>query len=182
MADKSFLAWPFFDDDHRSLANELEEWARENLPPLLKGSEDSLDAVYACVRRIVGAMGQAGLLRVCVPSAYGGARNNLDVRSLCLAREIMGRSSGLADFALAMQGLGSAPITLYGREDQKRSILPRVVAGTALAAFALSEPDAGSDVGAISATATRDGNSWRLDGIKTWISNAGLAAPSAASG
>jgi len=176
MADKSFLAWPFFDDDHRSLANELEEWARENLPPLLKGSEDSLDAVYACVRRIVGAMGQAGLLRVCVPSAYGGARNNLDVRSLCLAREIMGRASGLADFALAMQGLGSAPITLFGREDQKRSILPRVAAGTALAAFALSEPDAGSDVGAISATATRDGNSWRLDGIKTWISNAGLAA------
>jgi len=176
MADKSFLAWPFFDDDHRSLANELEEWARENLPPLLKGSEDSLDAVYACVRRIVGAMGQAGLLRVCVPSAYGGARNNLDVRSLCLAREILGRSSGLADFALAMQGLGSAPITLFGREDQKRSILPRVAAGTALAAFALSEPDAGSDVGAISATATRDGNSWRLDGIKTWISNAGLAA------
>jgi len=176
MADKSFLAWPFFDDDHRSLASELERWAREDLPPLLKGSEDSLDAVYACVRRIVGAMGQAGLLRVCVPGAYGGARNNLDVRSLCLAREIMGRASGLADFALAMQGLGSAPITLYGREDQKRSTLPRVVAGTALAAFALSEPDAGSDVGAISATATRDGNSWRLDGIKTWISNAGLAA------
>lgn len=176
MADKSFLAWPFFDDDHRSLANELERWAREDLPPLLKGSEDNLDAVYACVRRIVGAMGQAGLLRVCVPGAYGGARENLDVRSLCLAREIMGRASGLADFALAMQGLGSAPITLYGREDQKRSILPRVAAGTALAAFALSEPDAGSDVGAISATATRDGNSWRLDGIKTWISNAGLAA------
>ena len=176
MADKSFLAWPFFDDDHRSLANELERWAREDLPPLLKGSEDSLDAVYACVRRIVEAMGQAGLLRVCVPRAYGGARDNLDVRSLCLAREIMGRASGLADFALAMQGLGSAPITLYGREDQKRSILPRVAAGTALAAFALSEPDAGSDVGAISTTATRDGNSWRLDGIKTWISNAGLAA------
>ncbi|MGO9590814.1 MAG: acyl-CoA dehydrogenase family protein [Candidatus Acidiferrales bacterium] len=176
MADKSFLAWPFFDDDHRSLANELERWAREDLPPLLKSSEDSLDAVYACVRRIVGAMGQAGLLRVCVPGAYGGGRENLDVRSLCLAREVMGRASGLADFALAMQGLGSAPITLYGREDQKRSILPRVVAGTALAAFALSEPDAGSDVGAISTTATRDGNSWRLDGIKTWISNAGLAA------
>lgn len=176
MADKSFLAWPFFDDDHRSLANELERWAREDVPPLLKGSEDSLDAVYACVRRIVEAMGQAGLLRVCVPRAYGGARDNVDVRSLCLAREIMGRASGLADFALAMQGLGSAPITLYGREDQKRSILPRVAAGTALAAFALSEPDAGSDVGAISTTATRDGNSWRLEGIKTWISNAGLAA------
>jgi len=176
MADKSFLAWPFFDDGHRSLADELERWARQTLPPLLKGSEESLDAVYQCVSRLVAEMGRAKLLRVCVPRAYGGARDDLDVRSLCLAREIMGRASGLADFALAMQGLGSAPITLYGREDQKRSILPRVAAGTALAAFALSEPDAGSDVSAISTTATRDGNFWRLDGVKTWISNAGLAA------
>jgi acyl-CoA dehydrogenase len=176
MADKSFLSWPFFDDGHRSLAGELERWSAEALPPLLKGSEDNLDAVYACVRRIVGEMGRAGVLRVCVPRAYGGTRENLDVRSLSLAREIMGRASGLADFALAMQGLGSAPISLYGREDQKRSILPRVAAGTALAAFALSEPDAGSDVGAISTTAKLDGNFWRLDGVKTWISNAGLAA------
>jgi len=176
MADKSFLAWPFFDDGHRSLANDLEKWARATLPALLQGAEASLDAVYACVRHIVEEMGRAGLLRVCVPRAYGGAQENLDVRSLCLAREIMGRASGLADFALAMQGLGSAPITLYGREDQKRSILPRVAAGTALAAFALSEPDAGSDVSAISTTARRDGSSWRLDGVKTWISNAGLAA------
>jgi acyl-CoA dehydrogenase len=176
MADKTFLAWPFFDDGHRALAAELERWAGESLPPLLEGSEESLDAVYACVRRLVEAFGKAGLLRVCVPRAYGGGREKLDVRSLCLAREIMGRASGLADFALAMQGLGSAPITLYGREDQKRSILPRVAAGTALAAFALSEPDAGSDVSAISTTAARDGNSWRLNGVKTWISNAGLAA------
>ena len=176
MADKSFLAWPFFDDDHRKLAGELERWAGSALPPLLEGSEDSLDAVYACVRRIAAELGKSGLLRVCVPRAYGGERENLDVRGLCLAREIMGRASGLADFALAMQGLGSAPITLYGREDQKRSILPRVAAGTALAAFALSEPDAGSDVGAIATTATRDGKSWRLDGVKTWISNAGIAA------
>jgi len=176
MADKSFLAWPFFDEDHRRLAEELERWAQEALPPLTHGSEDSLDAVYACVRRIVEEMGHARLLRVCIPRSYGGARETLDVRSLCLAREIMGRASGLADFALAMQGLGSAPITLYGREDQKRSVLPRVAAGTALAAFALSEPDAGSDVSAIATTATRDGNFWRLDGMKTWISNAGLAA------
>ncbi len=176
MADKTFLAWPFFDDAHRSLAGELERWASETLPPLLEGSEDSSNAVYACVQRIVAELGKAGLLRVCVPKAYGGERENLDVRSLCLAREIMGRASGLADFALAMQGLGSAPVTLYGREDQKRSMLPRVAAGTALAAFALSEPDAGSDVSAISTTATRDGNFWRLDGVKTWISNAGLAA------
>ncbi|MGD1210802.1 MAG: acyl-CoA dehydrogenase family protein [Candidatus Acidiferrales bacterium] len=176
MADKSFLAWPFFDDGHRNLAGELERWVGNVLPPLLEGSEDSLDAVYACVGRLVAELGKSGLLRVCVPRAYGGERENLDVRSLCLAREIMGRASGLADFALAMQGLGSAPITLYGREDQKRSILPRVAAGTALAAFALSEPDAGSDVSAISTTAARDGKFWRLDGVKTWISNAGLAA------
>jgi acyl-CoA dehydrogenase len=176
MADKSFLAWPFFDDGHRSLADELERWARAALPALLKGSEDGLSAVYVCVRRIVEEMGRAHILRVCVPRMYGGARDHLDVRSLCLSREILGRASGLADFALAMQGLGSAPITLYGREDQKRSILPRVADGTALAAFALSEPDAGSDVSAISTTATRDGNFWRLDGVKTWISNAGLAA------
>jgi acyl-CoA dehydrogenase len=176
MVDKSFLAWPFFDNDHRSLAGELERWAGVRLPPLLEGSEESPDAVYACVRRIVEEMGRERLLRVCVPRAYGGAREHLDVRSLCLAREIMGRNSGLADFALAMQGLGSTPIALFGREDQKRSILPRVASGTAIAAFALSEPDAGSDVSAIATTATRDSNSWRLDGVKTWISNAGLAA------
>ncbi|HXJ16038.1 MAG TPA: acyl-CoA dehydrogenase family protein, partial [Candidatus Polarisedimenticolia bacterium] len=139
MPDKTFLTWPFFDDGHRSLAAELERWAGEFLPPLLEGSEENLDAVYACVRRIVEALGKSGLLRVCVPGAYGGGRSNLDVRSLCLAREILGRASGLADFALAMQGLGSAPITLYGNEDQKRSTLPRVAAGTAIAAFALSE-------------------------------------------
>jgi acyl-CoA dehydrogenase len=176
MADKSFLEWPFFDDGHRGLAQELERWANETAPRLLERAEDSLDSVYACVRRIVEELGRAGLLRVCVPGAYGGARENLDVRSLSLAREIMGRASGLADFALAMQGLGSAPISLFGREDQKRSILPAVANGTALAAFALSEPDAGSDVSAISTTAKRDGKFWRLDGVKTWISNAGLAA------
>lgn len=176
MADKSFLAWPFFDDEHRSLAAELERWVANVLPPLLDGSEDSSDAVYSCVRKLVAELGKVGLLRICVPRAYGGERENLDVRSLCLAREIMGRASGLADFALAMQGLASAPITLYGREDQKCSILPRVAAGQAIAAFALSEPDAGSDVSAISTTATRDDHSWRLNGVKTWISNAGLAA------
>lgn len=176
MADTSFLAWPFFDDGHRSLAGELEKWAQEILPPLLAGSEESPQALYSCVRRIVAELGKARLLRVCVPQLYGGARGGLDVRSLCLAREIMGRASGLADFALAMQGLGSAPVSLYGREEQKRSLLPGVAAGTTLAAFALSEPDAGSDVSAVSTTATREGNAWRLDGVKTWISNAGLAA------
>ncbi len=176
MADTSYLSWPFFDDGHRDFAREVDRWAAEVLPRLLTGSEDSPDAVYTCVSRLVAELGKAGLLRVCVPGAYGGLRENLDVRSLCLAREILGRASGLADFALAMQGLGSVPITLYGREDQKRSFLPRVVAGSAVAAFALSEPDAGSDVAAITTTAMREGDSWRLDGIKTWVSNGGLAS------
>jgi len=175
MADTSYLAWPFFDDGHRDFAREVERWAAEALPPLLAGAEENTDAVYACVARLVAELGKAGLLRVCVPGAYGGLRENLDVRSLCLAREILGRASGLADFALAMQGLGSVPITLYGSEDQKRSFLPRVAAGSAIAAFALSEPDAGSDVAAVTTTAAREGDSWRLDGVKTWISNGGLA-------
>jgi len=176
MADTSYLAWPFFDDGHRDFARETERWAAQALPRLLAGAEDSSDAVYACVARLVAEMGKAGLLRVCVARAYGGLREDLDVRSLCLAREILGRASGLADFALAMQGLGSVPITLFGSEDQKRSFLPRVVAGSAVAAFALSEPDAGSDAAAVTTTATREGDSWRLDGIKTWISNGGLAS------
>jgi acyl-CoA dehydrogenase len=176
MADTSYLAWPFFDDGHRAHAREVERWAAQSLPPLLSGAEDSSDSVYACVARLVAEMGKAGLLRVCVPAAYGGLREKLDVRSLCLAREILGRASGLADFALAMQGLGSVPITLYGSETQKRSFLPRVAAGSAIAAFALSEPDAGSDVAAVATTAVRDGGSFRLDGTKTWISNGGLAS------
>jgi acyl-CoA dehydrogenase len=169
------LAWPFFDDGHRALAPELEAWAAQALPPLLEGAEHDLDAVHACVRRLVAELGRAGLLRVCVPAAYGGLRERLDVRSLCLARETLGRASGLADFALAMQGLGSAPVTLFGNHAQKLALLPGIAAGTTIGAFALSEPDAGSDVAAISTTAQRVEGGWRLDGVKTWISNAGIA-------
>jgi acyl-CoA dehydrogenase len=176
MADTSYLAWPFFDDGHRAHAREVENWAQQALPPLLSGAEDGSLAMYACVDRLVAEMGRAGLLRVCVPAAYGGSRESLDVRSLCLAREILARASGLADFALAMQGLGSVPITLFGSEAQKRSFLPRVAAGSAIAAFALSEPEAGSDAAAIATTAARQGDSWCLDGTKTWISNGGLAS------
>lgn len=175
MADASFLAWPFFDDEHRSEAQALERWAKEALPPLLEGAENDADAVYACVARLVRELGKAGWLRACVPAAYGGLREKLDARSLCIARETLARAASLADFAFAMQGLSSTPITLFGREEQKRAILPRIASGNAIAAFALSEPDAGSDVAAIATTATRDGDGWRLDGVKTWISNAGLA-------
>lgn len=176
MSDQSFLAWPFFDDGHRDLVADLERWVADVLPPLLADTgESEADAAYSCVKRLVPALGKSGLLRVCVPKAYGGLRDTLDVRSIAVAREILARSAGLADFALAMQGLGSAPISLYGRDDQKLSILPRIASGTVLGAFALSEPDAGSDVGAIATTATPDGEYWRLNGTKTWISNAGIA-------
>lgn len=175
MPDASHLAWPFFDEGHRQQARDVERWTAEALPRLLDGAEGDLDAVYACVGRLVAELGTAGLLRVCVPAAYGGVRDQLDVRSLCLTREILARASGLADFAFAMQGLGSVPVSLAGSEEQKQSILPRIAAGTLIGAFALSEPDAGSDVGAITTRATRDGDAWRLDGVKTWISNAGLA-------
>lgn len=169
------LAWPFFDDGHRALAADYRRWATEDLPPLLEGAEASLDAVYACVRRLVTGLGRAGLLRACVPAAYGGLREGFDVRSVSIGRETLARASGLADFALAMQGLGSAPVTLFGSEAQKRALLPGVASGETVTAFALSEPDAGSDVAAMSATATRVGGGWRLDGVKTWISNCGLA-------
>lgn len=175
MSDSSFLAWPFFDDDHRDFAARLERWAAHALPQLLAGAEGNSDDVYACVARLVSELGKAGWLRACVPAAHGGLREQVDVRSLCLAREILARVSGLADFALAMQGLGSVPISLYGSDEQKRAYLPRVAEGAAVAAFALSEPEAGSDVAAVAATAARDSNGWRLDGMKTWISNGGLA-------
>jgi len=175
MADQSFLAWPFFDEEHRKLARSLDDWATHALAPMLQGADRDLDAVYACSGRLVRALGEAGWLRACVPAAYGGSRETLDVRSLCLAREILARHSGLADFAFAMQGLSSAPVSLFGGAAQKRSVLPAIAAGKAIGAFALSEPDAGSDVGAIATTATRERDGWRLDGVKTWISNAGLA-------
>ena len=179
MADRTYLSWPFFDDGHRALADELEAWTAERLPALLAHDEANLDSVYACVGNLVRELGRAGLLRVCVPGAYGGASaqagKGIDVRSLALARETLGRASGLADFALAMQGLGSAPVSLFGNDAQKAALLPGVARGELIAAFALSEPDAGSDVAALSTTARRDGDGFVLDGVKTWISNGGLA-------
>jgi acyl-CoA dehydrogenase len=175
MSDQTFLGWPFFDDGHRAYAAAVEQWAASGLPLLAESEEGDLDAVYRYVGTLVRALGDAGLLRACVPAAYGGSRDEVDVRSLCLARETLARASGLADFAFAMQGLGSAPVSLFGTEAQKQSVLPAVASGARIAAFALSEPDAGSDVAAIATTAVRDGGDWRLTGIKTWISNGGLA-------
>ncbi|MBE7417934.1 MAG: acyl-CoA dehydrogenase family protein [Ideonella sp.] len=174
-ADHAHLAWPFFDDAHRAYARELDAWCAGALPALEHGVGDDDEAACAHVRRLVRELGRAGLLRACVPAAYGGAREQVDVRALALARETLACASGLADFALAMQGLGSVPVSLYGSEAHKRALLPRVASGEAIAAFALSEPDAGSDVAAMSATAVRDGSGWRLNGVKTWISNGPIA-------
>jgi acyl-CoA dehydrogenase len=165
MADRSYLAWPFLEDRHRALADEAEAWAAAELTAA--HDEHAIDA--ACID-LAARMGRANLLRHCVPED-----GRMDVRSLCLLREIFGRHDALSDFVYAMQGLGTGSITLYGTQEQKDRFLPAVRAGDSLAAFALSEPDAGSDVGAMACTATRVATGWRLDGEKTWISNGGIA-------
>lgn len=164
------LTWPFFDENHRNLARDLNAWTADR--PFQTG--DDTDVERIC-RSLVADLGSAGWLRYCVAREYGGARDAIDVRSLCLMRENLARSSGLADFAFAMQGLGSGAISLGGSIKQKRKYLPQVAAGKLIAAFALSEADAGSDVGALAATARRDGDHYVLDGDKTWISNGGIA-------
>ncbi len=171
MADRTFLAWPFFEDAHRDLAVRLEPWIAAEVAPHQHDEHD----IDALTRTFVAKLGTAGWLRYCVPAAYGGIHDKLDVRSLCLLRETLARTSGLADFAFAMQGLGTASISLYGSDALKRHYLPPVAAGERLAAFALSEPEAGSDVGAMRATARREGDVFVLDGTKTWISNGGIA-------
>jgi acyl-CoA dehydrogenase len=171
MADRTFLSWPFFDEAHRDLATKLDAWTAQHIAPH-EHDESDVDALSA---KFVRMLGEAGWLRYAVPKAHGGYFDKLDVRSLCLIRETLGRTSGLADFAFAIQGLGSASIALFGSEALKRRYLPRVCAGTQIAAFALSEPEGGSDVSALRMTARHDGDSYVLDGSKTWISNGGIA-------
>ena len=164
------LSWPFFDDGHRHFAETLTRWANSNLPSLL---HEDIDA--ACRAR-VKALGEAGVLKAVVPAEHGGLHHRLDVRTLCLAREILAFRDGLCDFAFAIEGLGTGSISLFGSPALKARYLPPVRDGRAIAAFALSEPEAGSDVAALAATAKADGASHvRIDGIKTWISNGGIA-------
>ena len=171
MADRSFLDWPFLDPAHRDLAGRLEAWAEVEVEALTRDHGD----VDAVCRDLVKALGEAGFLTLTVPAAHGGSNERIDVRSLCLAREILGRHHALADFAFAMQGLGSGPVTLFGSEDLKARVLPPVARGEAIAAFALTEPEAGSDAAALETTATREGEGFVLNGAKTWISNGGIA-------
>lgn len=169
MSDKTYLHWPFLDDRHRRLADEVETWAHQHVT-------DHHGDVDAACRDLVAKLGRAGWLRYAVGgTAYGGAHDSIDTRAVCLLREILARHSGLADFAFAMQGLGSGAITLHGTQAQKARYLTRVAAGEAIAAFALSEPGSGSDVAAMTCTARADGDSYVLDGEKTWISNGGIA-------
>jgi acyl-CoA dehydrogenase len=164
------LDWPFFEAHHRDFAQRLAAWADAALPGL---PHDDVDA--ACRAR-VKALGQAGFLKAAVPAEHGGLHAALDVRTLCLAREILAARDGLADFAFAMQGLGTGAITVAGSPETKARILPAVARGDKIAAFALSEKEAGSDVAALATTATPDGNAHvRLDGEKSWISNGGIA-------
>ncbi len=168
MADTSYLDWPFFDDAHRAFAARLDAWATESLAAV---GIDHHDADASC-QRLVRSLGDAGWLRHAV--ATGDAP--MDVRMLCLTRDILGRHDALADFAFAMQGLGAGPISLFGSPAQRARWLPPVGQGQAIAAFALSEPDAGSDVMAMTTTAQQEADGWwRLDGEKMWISNGGIA-------
>jgi acyl-CoA dehydrogenase len=164
MADQSYLSWPFLAEEHRALARDLRAWCGANL------KADHPQDIDAACRSFAKSLGQAGWLR-----ATTGVASKPSVRSLCISRETLAYHSGLADFVFAMQGLGSVPISLFGSDALKKKWLEKVGAGTAISAFAISEPDAGSDVAAMKTTARRDGDSFVIDGTKTWISNAGIA-------
>ncbi len=170
MSDTRFLAWPFFEPQHRALAASLETWAQAHL-----AQQHGADVDAAC-RSLVQQLGAGGWLTHAVGGRqWGGAQDQIDTRSLCLLRETLARHNGLADFAFAMQGLGSGAISLDGTPQQQAAYLPKVARGEAIAAFALSEPEAGSDVAAMSCSARVDGDHVVLNGEKTWISNGGIA-------
>jgi acyl-CoA dehydrogenase len=169
MTDTTYLDWPFFEERHRVLSRELNAWAAANVSHLHGRDVDS-----AC-RELVRKLGNAGWLRHAVGVQPYGHQKGIDTRAICLIRETLARHNGLADFAFAMQGLGSGAISLQGTPQQQERYLSRVARGEAIAAFALSEPDAGSDVANLQCAAHVDGTHAVLEGEKTWISNGGIA-------
>jgi acyl-CoA dehydrogenase len=170
MSDKNYLAWPFFEPRHAALEQALDAWAAEHVAGVHGHDVDA-----AC-RQLVRQLGEGGWLRHAIGgTAHGGAGDSIDTRAICLIRETLSRHNGLADFAFAMQGLGSGAISLFGSEANRAGYLPRVARGEAIAAFALSEPQAGSDVAAMQCAAVQDGGDYVLNGEKTWISNGGIA-------
>jgi acyl-CoA dehydrogenase len=162
MPDRGFLAWPFFEPRHRELEERLQVFSGR------LGLSNNVDAYC---RKLVAALGSAGFLKLTVADG----KNRPDVRSLSIARETLAYHSGLADFAFAMQGLGSGAISLFGTVEQKRQWLPKVASGEAIAAFAMTEPECGSDAANIQTSAMKEGNEWVLVGEKTYISNGGIA-------
>jgi acyl-CoA dehydrogenase len=160
-----WLDWPFLEDRHRELHARLCDWCCESI-----GEHHSVDVDAEC-RSLVASLGRAGLLTLCVAD---GDRLP-DVRSLAIARGALASCSGLADFAFAMQGLGSGAISLAGSEAQKAKWLPKVASGEVIAAYALTEPETGSDAANIAMAARHDGEGWVLDGEKSYISNGTIA-------
>ncbi len=167
------LGWPFFGPEHHALAQLVTTWAAKYLSAHAHG--ESRAEVDEQARKLVAALGKAGILRYCVRAEHGGALEDFDSRAICLIRETLAYHDGLADFAFAMQGLGSGSLSLQGADSLQQNYLPKVAQGAAIAAFALSEPDAGSDVAAMQTSAHRDGEHYVLNGTKTWISNGGIA-------
>ncbi len=175
MTNGSHLDWPFLEPRHKALATELDRWAGRVLSDEHLG-EHSVRAVDDACRKLVRQLGEGGWLKYAIGgTAYGASADAIDTRAVCLIRETLARHSGLADFAFAMQGLGSGAISLFGSHEQKQRYLPRVANGSAIAAFAISEPDAGSDVAALQCEARNDGERYVINGEKTWISNGGIA-------
>ena len=175
MMHRNHLDWPFLEPRHKKLAEELEQWSQQTLPHA-QAKHESLESVDRSCRQLVRLLGEGGWLKYAVGGvAYGGSADTIDTRAVCLIRETLARRSGLADFAFAMQGLGSGAISVFGSEEQKRRYLPGVAGGSAVAAFAISEPNAGSDVAALGCEARRQGDAYILNGEKTWISNGGVA-------
>lgn len=162
---------PFFEAQHISLAEKISEWAQKHTISMEKEETSEEESAKAYVK----ALGSSGFLKFSVPKAYGGATEKLDVRSLCICRETLGKHSALLDFSFAMQGLGSGPISLFGNKEQCEKYLPSVSKGEKIAAFALSETGAGSDASQISTSAKKEGDNYILNGSKSWISNAGFA-------
>jgi acyl-CoA dehydrogenase len=171
MSDRSFLDWPFFDDSHRALSANLESWVADHIAPL---GHDETNIDGQC-RHLVSLLGAGGWLDYSVPAAHGGRHAQLDVRSLSLIRETLARTSGLADFAFAMQGLGSGTMSLFGSPEVQARYLPGVRRGELIAAFALTELASGSDVANMETSAVDAGDHYVINGAKTYISNGGIA-------
>ncbi|MEM9617035.1 MAG: acyl-CoA dehydrogenase family protein [Pseudomonadota bacterium] len=174
MIDRSFLDWPFLEPRHKEMALSLDDWASRELPPIVDASSAHDDVDNTC-RKLVQKLGQGGWLKYCVPKAYGGVNEGLDVRSLSIIRETLARHSGLADFSFAMQGLGSGAISAFGSDALKAAYLPAVAAGEKVAAFALSEENAGSDAAAMTTSLRAEEDIFIANGEKLWISNGGIA-------